>query len=104
MTNAIEKFYLDQAGGGGKYYIGRHQRGHGIGSLFAGLFRTALPIIKPLFKRGIKAGAKAVGRHVLKKAAEKIVSAQPSGKRKKPRRVKRSKKKRVVAAKIKRLI
>ena len=101
--NAIEKYYMDQAGGGGKYYIGRHQRGHGIGSLFASLFRTALPILKPLVTRGIKVGAKAVGRHVLKRVAEKIASAQPP--RKKAKQVRRKpKKKRVVNTKIKRLI
>lgn len=102
--NAVEKFYFDQAGGGGEYYIGRHQRGHGIGSLFAGLFRTALPLIKPLLTRGLKAGAKAVGRHVLKRVAAKISgTTQPP--RKKLKQVKRRpKKKRATATKIKRLI
>lgn len=94
MMNAVEKYYLDQAGGS-PYFIGRPQRGHGIGSLFAGLFRTAVPLITPLLKRGLKAGGKAIGRAVLKKVARKI--GEPS-----PRPVKRARK-RIVSDKKKRV-
>jgi len=45
-------------GRGIPYFAGPvHQRGHGIGSLFRGLFRFAMPFIKQ--------GAKAVGRQAL---------------------------------------
>jgi len=97
--DSLERYYLDQAGGGGKYYIGRHQRGHGIGSLFATLFRTALPFIKS----GAKIGAKAIGQHVLKKASEKLVSATSQPKRR-PNPSKRRRKIGHTATKIKRLI
>jgi len=45
-------------GRGIPYFVGPvYQRGHGIGSLFRGLFRFAMPFIKQ--------GAKAVGRQAL---------------------------------------
>lgn len=91
--NAIEKYYFDQAGGG-EYYIGeQHQKGHGIGSIFAGLLRSAIPIFKPLLKRGLKAGAKAVGQHVIKKAAERLTRPPPA------KKAKRRQRKRVVSRK-----
>lgn len=96
--NAIEKYYTDQAGGGSfDYYIGsQNQRGHGIGSLFAGLLRTAIPILKPLLKRGLKSGAKALGRHVLKKASDHLAKPSSSQPRKTKRIIRR---KRVISRK-----
>lgn len=95
--NAVDKYYTDQAGGAvSDYYIGnQYQRGHGIGSLFAGLLRTAIPLLKPLLKRGIKSGAKALGRHVLQKAAERFT--RPSLPKRKAQRTTR--RRRVVSRK-----
>ena len=53
------------------------QRGHGIGGLFKGLFRIAVPIIRkslaPIARRGLKAAAKsalkAAGKKALKASA-----------------------------------
>jgi hypothetical protein len=60
--NAYVGYYLDQAGGGtgdGVFYRGsRLQRGYGIGSIFAKMFRFAMP----LFKRGVVHVGKALGK------------------------------------------
>lgn len=63
-----ENYYLRQVGGGGlpvyqapyfqKGYGIRYQRGHGLGGILGGLFRSALPVLKQ--------GAKAVGNELLK--------------------------------------
>ena len=51
------------------------QRGHGIGGLFKGLFRIAVPIIRkslaPIARRGLKAAAKSA----LKSAGKKALKA-----------------------------
>ena len=54
--------YHHQYGGGGRginiVYVGsQHQRGHGLGSFFTGLFRRALPFLTK--------GARAVGKEAL---------------------------------------
>jgi hypothetical protein len=42
-----EDYYLKQSGSGLPVFQGsRGQRGHGIGSILSGLFRTAMPILK----------------------------------------------------------
>jgi hypothetical protein len=48
--DAYEQYYLNQSGDGGMpvFYGAHMQRGHGIGSLFSGLFRTIFPIFKKL--------------------------------------------------------
>jgi hypothetical protein len=44
---SYENYYVGQAGSGLSVFQGsRGQRGHGIGSTLAGLFRSALPMIK----------------------------------------------------------
>jgi hypothetical protein len=44
---AFEQYYVNQCGGGLPVFVGaRMQRGHGIGSIFSGLFRSIFPIIK----------------------------------------------------------
>ena len=55
-----ETYYADQSGGNGMpYFAGsRGQRGHGLGSLLGGLFRSAMPMIK----RGLAA----FGKHALR--------------------------------------
>jgi hypothetical protein len=44
---AYEDYYVNQCGHGLPVFYGsRMQRGHGIGSIFSGLFRTIFPILK----------------------------------------------------------
>jgi hypothetical protein len=58
-----EKYYIGQSGNGVPVYSGsRGQRGHGLGSMLSGLFRSAVPLIR----RGL---AK-FGRHALKTGLE----------------------------------
>ena len=53
------EYYARQAGGALPYFAGaQYQRGHGLGSLFGGLLRSAMPLIKT--------GAVALGRGALK--------------------------------------
>jgi len=54
-----ESYYLKQSGSGVPVFVGsRGQRGHGIGSVLGGLFRSAVPMLK----RGLAN----FGRHALK--------------------------------------
>lgn len=54
-----ESYYRDQSGSGMPIFIGgRGQRGHGLGSMLSGFFRSAFPMIK----RGLAA----FGKHALK--------------------------------------
>ena len=58
-----EKYYLDQSGNGFPVFVGsRGQRGHGLGSLLGGLFRSAMPLIR----RGLAS----FGKHALKTGLE----------------------------------
>jgi hypothetical protein len=58
-----EGYYAEQAGSGMPYYAGRsNQRGHGLGSIFGGLFRAALPLIRR--------SAIAVGKQALRTGGE----------------------------------
>lgn len=42
-----ESYYLKQSGSGVPVFVGsRGQRGHGIGSVLGGLFRSAVPMLK----------------------------------------------------------
>lgn len=53
-----EDYYVNQSGSGVPVFQGtRMQRGHGLGSVFSGLFRSALPLIAR--------GAKALGKRAL---------------------------------------
>ena len=56
-------YYARQAGGALPYFAGvQYQRGHGLGSLFGGLLRNAMPLIKrgavALEKRALKTGVR----------------------------------------------
>ena len=54
-----ESYYKHQAGGGDNFFKGAPmQRGHGLGNILGGLFRSALPMIKR--------GARAIGKEALK--------------------------------------
>jgi hypothetical protein len=58
-TKAYHDYYIHQAGKGYPVFAGRiYQRGHGLGSIFGGLFKAAIPLLKT--------GAKTLGREALK--------------------------------------
>lgn len=58
-----EDYYLHQSGSGLPVFHGsRGQRGHGLGSMLSGLFRSAFPLIK----RGLAS----FGKHALKTGLE----------------------------------
>ena len=60
---AYEDYYLRQSGSGLSVFQGsRGQRGHGLGSMLSGLFRSAVPMIK----RGLAT----FGKHALKTGLE----------------------------------
>jgi hypothetical protein len=63
---AFENYYCCQSGDGMPVFAGaRYQRGHGIGSLFSGLFRSVMPLIKKfapvIGKKALEAGANIIG-------------------------------------------
>jgi hypothetical protein len=83
-----EQYYVDQSGSGIPVFVGsRGQRGHGLGSLLSGLFRSAFPMIK----RGLAT----FGKHALKtglEIANDVVegnSLKESAKRRVPEGIKR---------------
>ena len=46
-TKAYHHYYIHQAGKGYPVFAGRrYQRGHGLGSIFGGLFKAAMPLLK----------------------------------------------------------
>ena len=56
---AYEKYYMNQVGSGLPVYVGsRGQKGHGLGSMLSGLFRSALPMVKQ--------GLSTIGKSALK--------------------------------------
>ena len=69
-----EDYYIQQSGSGMPVFQGsRSQRGHGIGSVLSGLFRSAVPMLK----RGLAT----FGKHALKTGldiAEDVVSGNKS--------------------------
>ena len=55
-----EQYYIQQQRGGSDFpiHVGVYrQRGHGIGSIFASLFRRILPVLKLLTPRVLRSGA-----------------------------------------------
>ena len=59
-------YYARQAGGALPYFAGaQYQRGHGLGSLFGSLLRSAMPLIKrgavALGKGALKTGVRIAG-------------------------------------------
>ena len=83
-----ERYYIDQSGNGMPIFVGtRGQRGHGLGSLLGGFFRSALPMLK----RGLAT----FGKHALKtglEIANDVVegeSIKEAAKRRVPERIKR---------------
>ena len=52
-----EQYYAHQCGNGMNVFQGaRGQRGHGLGSVLSGLFRSALPMIKNMGKQALQTG------------------------------------------------
>ncbi len=69
---AYEDYYVNQCGHGLPVFYGaRSQRGHGIGSIFSGLWRTVFPILKRV--------APALGRKALQTGVQ-IADDVTSGK------------------------
>lgn len=53
-----EDYYVNQAGSGLPIFQGsRGQRGHGIGSVLGGLFRSAMPMLKRIGGQALRTGA-----------------------------------------------
>jgi hypothetical protein len=68
-SDIYRQYYLNQAGHGMPVFQGsRGQRGHGIGSVLGGLFRSGLPLLKR------------AGKQVLKSASN-IISDMAAGKK-----------------------
>ncbi len=66
---AYEQYYARQVGSGLPFYAGAQmQRGHGLGQLFGGLMRMAIPLVKRTALPAIKAVARR-GVRTLKKQA-----------------------------------
>ena len=63
--NLYNQYYNNQSGAGSSYPVFRgdlYQAGYGIGGLLSGLFRSIIPIVKPL----IRTGGKALARSALR--------------------------------------
>jgi hypothetical protein len=58
-TEAYHDYYIHQAGKGYPVFAGRrYKKGHGLGNIFEGLFKAAMPLLKK--------GAKTLEREALK--------------------------------------
>ena len=116
QAKAYHDYYLHQAGRGYPVYVGtRYQRGHGLGSIFGGLFKAAVPLlkksVKTLSREALKTGLniaedvvagknlkqatksrlKSTGQNLLQKAIIRVgspgeQSIKRTAKRKNPRR------------------
>ena len=80
---AYEEYYMQQGGRGLPVFHGaRVQRGHGIGSIFGGLFRSFFPILKRLapiigrkaLQTGVQIAADIISGQSFKEAAKNRVS------------------------------
>ena len=70
-ARAYHEYYLNQAGRGYPVYVGtRYQRGHGLGSIFGSLFKSAVPLLK----RGAKASDVMEGQNVTQAAKSRLKS------------------------------
>lgn len=63
---SYQNYYANQAGSGMPFYVGsKQQRGHGLGSILSGLFKSAAPILKKglssLGKNALKTGISIAG-------------------------------------------
>ena len=86
---AFEDYYCRQSGNGMPVFSGsRAQRGHGIGSVFSGLFRSVLPLIKkfaPIVgRKALETGATilgdmSAGKSIKEAAKERVTGAFQDG-------------------------
>ena len=86
---AYEDYYVNQSGHGLPVFYGAHtQKGHGIGNLFSGLFRSVFPILKraaPVIGRkaletGIPIAKDVAGELTLKESAKtRVMDALQEG-------------------------
>ena len=76
------EYYARQAGSALHYFAGaQYQRGHGLGSLFGGLLRSAMPLIKRgavslgkgALKTGVRIADDVISGQSIKKAAKRCV-------------------------------
>ena len=77
------EYYARQAGSALPYFAGaQYQRGHGLGSLFGGLLRSAMPLInrgavalgKGALKTGVRTADDVMSGQRIKKAAKRRVT------------------------------
>ena len=74
-----DDYYVTQAGSGFPVFVGaRMQRGHGIGSVLGGLFRSAMPLIKKgvstLGKQALRSGIEFAGDLLEGKSAKEAAA------------------------------
>ena len=70
-ARAYHEYYLNQAGRRYPVYVGtRYQRGHGLGSIFGSLFKSAVPLLKT--------GAKTLGRECRMSWKDRTSHKQPN--------------------------
>ncbi len=104
-SKLYDDYYLRQVGSGLPAFTGaRTQRGHGLGNIFSGLVRAAMPLVKSgvkaLGKQGMKTGlqiagdvlsgqkpkrtirqrGKQAGQQLLHKALHQFITPPPPGK------------------------
>ena len=102
-------YYARQAGGALPYFAGaQYQRGHGLGSLFGGLLRSAMPLIKrgavALGKGALKTGVRIAGdvlsgQNIKTAAKRRVTDALLTGLRPPPgKRIKRPSAKATITA------
>ena len=85
-TKAYHDYYIQQAGKGYPVFVGwRYQRRHGLGSIFGGLFKAAMPLMKKgaktlerqAFKTGLNiAGDVIQGRNIKQVAKSRLKSTE----------------------------
>ena len=67
--NLFDDYYVNQAGGGSSVFRGAQmQKGHGLGGLFRGIIKSAIPLLKSGMKAAtpmLKKGAKSLGKQML---------------------------------------
>ena len=102
-------YYARQVCGALPYFAGaQYQRGHGLGSLFGGLLRSAMPLIKrgavALGKGALKTGVRIAddvlsGQNIKKAAKRRVTDALLTGLRPPPgKRIKRPSAKATITA------
>ena len=76
-SKAYHDYYILQVGKGYPVFAGRrYQRGHGLGSIFGGLFKAAMPLLKKgtktLEREALKTGLNIAGENLLQKAMDTV--------------------------------